>query len=140
MSESPKDAVELFEVRIPRALAADPERASEVDAVYCFKISGPNGGEWTVDLTSEPPRVISGDAGGAQYTVEIGSEDFGTMLGSPQLGMELYFQGKLKVSGDPLLASKLEEFFALVRDHARPDAEKGGDASEGEEQAPPDPA
>jgi hypothetical protein len=30
------------------------------------------------------------------------------MLSDPQAGMQLYFQGKLKVTGDPMLATKLQ--------------------------------
>ncbi len=36
------------------------------------------------------------------------------MLSDPQAGMQLYFQGKLKVSGDPMLATKLQQFFDLA--------------------------
>ena len=38
------------------------------------------------------------------------------MLSDPQAGMQLYFQGKLKVTGDPMLATKLQQFFALTSD------------------------
>ncbi len=111
---APKDAQELFNERVPRALAKFPEQAREVDAIYCFRISGETGGEWTVDLSSDPPSIEHGDNGSAQCTIEVSAEDFETMLENPQVGMELYFQGKLRISGDPMLASKLEKFFELV--------------------------
>jgi len=34
--------------------------------------------------------------------------------GNPQFGMQLYFAGKLKVSGDPTLAMKLQKLFAIA--------------------------
>jgi hypothetical protein len=37
------------------------------------------------------------------------------MLTDPNAGMQLYFQGKLRVSGDPMLAMKLQQFFDLAR-------------------------
>jgi hypothetical protein len=113
MAEMPKDAKELFDDRIPAALKAHPERAKEVNAIYAFKISGDGGGDWTVDLTSDPPTCVPGDKGNAQCTIEVAHEDFKAMLGNPQVGMQLYFQGKLKVLGDPMLATKLQQFFAL---------------------------
>ena len=30
-------------------------------------------------------------------------------------GMQLYFQGKLRVTGDPMLAMKLQQLFELAR-------------------------
>ena len=110
----PKDATELFDVLVPQGLKQFPDKAREVNAVYAFKISGEGGGEWTVDLASDPPGVTKGDTGKAQCTIEVAHDDFKAMLGNPQLGMQLYFQGKLKVTGDPMLATKLQQFFALA--------------------------
>ena len=118
MAQMPKDAQELFDKQVPEALKQHPDRAKEVNAIYCFKISGEGGGEWTVDLTSDPPVVKKGDDGSAQCTVEVEHEDFKQMLQDPQVGMQLYFQGKLKVTGDPMLATKLQQFFALAGDQS----------------------
>jgi len=110
----PKDAKELFDDRIPGALSSHPQEAREVDAIYCFKISGEGGGDWTVDLTADPPSVAKGDRGDAQCTIEVSHEDFKSMLTDPQAGMQLYFQGKLRVTGAPELAAKLNQFFELA--------------------------
>jgi hypothetical protein len=115
MPTLPKDAQELFDEQVPRALQEHPDKAKAVNAIYCFKISGEGGGDWTVDLTSDPPTVAKGDTGKAQCTIEVAHEDFKSMLGNPQVGMQLYFQGKLKVTGDPMLATKLQQFFALAQ-------------------------
>ena len=89
------------------------DKARELNAIYCFKITGDGGGEWTVDCTANPPSCIKGDSGKAQCTIEVAHEDFKAMLGNPQLGMQLYFQGKLKVTGDPMLATKLQKLFQM---------------------------
>jgi SCP-2 sterol transfer family len=115
MADMPRDARHLFDELVPNALKAHPDKAREVGAIYCFKISGEGGGEWTVDLASDPPTVQKGDSGKAQCTIEIAHDDFKQMLGNPQLGMQLYFQGKLRVTGDPMLATKLQKFFALAQ-------------------------
>lgn len=114
MSQTPQDAKQLFDELVPQALEKHPEKAREVGAVYLFKISGDGGGEWTVDLVSDPPKVTKGDAGNSQCTIEVAHEDFKEMLTNPQVGMQLYFQGKLRVSGDPMLATKLQQFFSLA--------------------------
>ncbi len=114
MATMPKDAQEMFNEQVPKALAQYPDKAKEVDAIYCFKITGDGGGEWTVDLTADPPTCKPTDDGSAQCTIEVAHDDFKTMLSDPQAGMQLYFQGKLKVTGDPMLATKLQQFFDVA--------------------------
>jgi putative sterol carrier protein len=111
----PKDAKQLFDELIPMGLKQFPDKAREVNAIYAFKISGEGGGEWTVDLTQDPPTCVQGDTGTAQCTVELEHDDFKQMLADPNAGMQLYFQGKLRVSGDPMLAMKLQQFFDLAK-------------------------
>lgn len=111
----PKDAQELFNVMVPKGLSAFPDKAREVNAIYAFKISGEGGGEWTVDCTSNPPTCVTGDTGKGQCTIEVSHDDFKAMLADPNAGMQLYFQGKLKVSGDPMLAMKLQQFFDIAK-------------------------
>jgi len=113
MAQIPDSAAQLFDEQLPAALAQHPDKAKAVNAVYCFKISGEGGGDWTVDLASDPPTCTRGDSGKAQCTIEVAHDDFKAMLGNPQVGMQLYFQGKLKVSGDPMLATKLQQFLTL---------------------------
>ena len=113
MANMPKDAQELFNEQVPKALAAHPDKAKEIGAVYLFKISGDGGGEWTVDLASATPSCKPGAEGTPQCTIEISHEDFKSMLGNPALGMQLYFQGKLRVTGDPMLATKLQKLFSM---------------------------
>lgn len=114
----PNDAKQLFDEMVPAALSKHPDKAKEVNAIYCFKITGEGGGEWTVDLASDPPACVKGDTGKAQCTIEVAHEDFKQMLGNPQVGMQLYFQGKLRVTGDPMLATKLQQFFSMAEANA----------------------
>jgi hypothetical protein len=113
MAQMPSDAKQLFDEMVPKALQEHPDKAKQVNAIYCFKIAGDGGGDWTVDLASDPPTVQKGDTGKAQCTIEVAHDDFKQMLGNPQVGMQLYFQGKLRVTGDPMLATKLQQFFQM---------------------------
>ncbi len=115
MATMPKDAQELFNVMIPEGLKRYPDKAREVNAIYGFKISGEGGGDWTVDLVANPPTCTAGDTGNAQCVISVTHEDFQTMLTDPQAGMQLYFQGKLQVSGDPMLAMKLQQLIDLAK-------------------------
>jgi putative sterol carrier protein len=113
MSDAPASAQDLFNTRVPAALAAHPDKAKEIGAVYLFKVTGDNGGVWTVDLVSSPPTCTTGEKGTPNCTIEVSSDDFKSLLGNPALGMQLYIQGKLKVAGDPMLATKLQKLFSL---------------------------
>jgi putative sterol carrier protein len=113
MAKVPDTAQELFNVQVPDSLSKFPDKASEIGAVYVFKIGGDGGGTWTVDLASKPPTCTQGDKGNAQCTIEVAHDDFKQMLTNPAMGMQLYFQGKLKVTGDPMLATKLQKLFSL---------------------------
>ena len=91
----------------------DENKAREIGAVYLFKITGANGGTWTVDLAGNPPTCKQGESGSPQCTIEVADADFEQMLQNPQLGMQLYFQGKLRVTGDPMLATRLQKLFTI---------------------------
>jgi alkyl sulfatase BDS1-like metallo-beta-lactamase superfamily hydrolase len=116
MANVPTDAKELFDKQVPDAIAKNPDKAKEINAVYLFKITGDDGGEWTVDLASATPFCKSGVHGTAQCTVEVAHSDFKSMLTNPALGMQLYFQGKLRVTGDPMLATRLQKLFTIGSD------------------------
>jgi putative sterol carrier protein len=66
-----------------------------------------------VDLASATPSIQKGVQAGAQCTIEVAHTDFIGMLSNPALGMQLFMQGKLRVSGDPMLAMKLQKLFSL---------------------------
>ena len=60
------------------------------------------------DLVSTPPTCQPGEHGTPQCTVEASDADFRNMIdGGVQAAMSLFFSGKLKVGGDPMLATKL---------------------------------
>lgn len=105
----------FFDQKVPAVLATSPEKAKDVAAVYLFKISGPDGGTWTVDLVSTPPTCKPGEHGTPQCTIESSDEDFRGMVdGGMQAAMSLFFSGKLKVSGDPMLATKLSKLLQMA--------------------------
>jgi len=105
----------FFDVKVPAVLASSPEKAKDVAATYRFVITGPGGGTWTVDLVSNPPTCLPGTGGNAQCTIECSDDDFAAMLGGGmQAAMNLFFSGKLKVTGDATLATRLSKLLQLA--------------------------
>jgi hypothetical protein len=112
----PTSVKAFFDQKVPAALATNPEKAKDVAAIYLFKVSGPDGGTWTVDLVSNPPTSQAGAVGTPQCTVEATDDDFRSMIdGGMQVAMNLFFTGKLKVSGDPTLATKLSKLLQMAK-------------------------
>lgn len=104
-----------FDQKVPAALAANPDKAKDVAAVYLFKIAGADGGTWTVDLVSTPPTCLPGEAGNPQCTIECSDEDLRTMIGGGmQAAMNMFFTGKLKVTGDATLATRLTKLLQMA--------------------------
>ena len=68
------------------------------------------GGTWTVDCKSNP-GVRAGEEP-ADVTLELSASDWATISSNPGAAMQLYFTGKLKVSGNAMLATKLQKLLA----------------------------
>ena len=102
------DAKTDFTKNLPEKISGDPDNAKTIDAVFLFKISGDDGGTWTVNCKDEV-GVHEGEVGEADCTLELTSENWQTISDNPSSAMQLYFQGKLKVSGDAMKATKLQQ-------------------------------
>ena len=101
------DAQVSFTEDIPESIRKDLDKAKAIDAIFCFKVSGDNGGTWTVNMKDEP-GVTEGDTGAAECTIELSSEDWLAMTENPGAAMQFFLQGKIKVTGNALLATKLQ--------------------------------
>jgi putative sterol carrier protein len=101
------DAKTSFTQDIPQSIESDVDKAKAVDAVFLFKVSGDDGGVWTVNMKDQP-GVTEGDSGHAECTIEISTDDWRAMTEKPGSAMQFFMQGKIKVSGNALLATKLQ--------------------------------
>ena len=100
-----------FSTRIPASLAAHPERARAVDAVFLFRIEGEGGGVWTLSCRGEP-RVQPGEQPPIDCTLECSVEDWHEISENVEVAMELFFTGRLVVTDDVALAARLPELLA----------------------------
>jgi putative sterol carrier protein len=108
------DIQKLFNEQLPQALASNTEAAQQIGAKYQINITGDGGGEWFIDVSPSGPKAEQGNPGTADCTITISVEDFQKLHENPQAnGMQLFFSGKLKVGGNPMLAMKLQKLFDL---------------------------
>jgi putative sterol carrier protein len=111
------DIQKLFNDDLPGAIAKHQDAAKELDAKFQINITGEGGGEWFIDLSKATgARAEKGNPGGADCSITISSEDFHKLHENPQAnGMQLFFGGKLKITGNPMLAQKLGKLFDLQK-------------------------
>jgi putative sterol carrier protein len=108
----PVDIQKLFNVDLPAALARNAEDAKAIGAKFQLNSTGPSGGEWSVDVTSQGPTCKPGN-GPADCTVTVADDDFQKLMENPQANaMQLFFGGKLKLGGNTMLAMKLTKLLA----------------------------
>ena len=109
------DIQKLFNEELPAALQKNAEAAKQIGAKYQINISGEGGGEWYIDVSDTGPKAEKGNPGNADCTISISTEDFQKLHENPQAnGMQLFFSGKLKVTGNQMLAMKLQKLFQLA--------------------------
>ncbi len=106
------DIKKLFNDELPAALSKNAEDAKTIGAKFQMNITGPTGGDWNIDVSATGP-VCKAGTGEADCTISISDEDFQKLVENPQAnGMQLFFAGKLKVTGNQMLAMKLQKLFS----------------------------
>ena len=100
------DVKNLFNEVLPAALAKNAEDAKTINAKYQMNITGE--GEWFVDVSASGPSCTPGSQP-ADCTITVAGEDLEKMIDNPGAGMTLFFAGKLKVTGNAMLATKLQQ-------------------------------
>ena len=85
--------------------------AQRINAVFQLKIAEESGVASGVDL-KETPRVPAGAHGAADVTITMQDGDFVAMTSGNLNPMSAFAQGKIKVQGNVMLASKLQQLFS----------------------------
>lgn len=102
-----KDAKSYFTDTVPAMLEKYPEKVLEAGATFSFNITGDGGGQWTMVLKGDAPALTEG-LDEVDCAIEMTNDDFVEMMGNFQLSMQFFFSGRLKVTGNPMLATKLQ--------------------------------
>jgi hypothetical protein len=100
---------DVFERHMPEKLRSKPDVVSKINAVYQFNISGPGGGQWSVDCTRPGGLIASGVAAAPKCTVAATDADFLAIVNGKMNAQMAFMSGKLKIQGDMGLAMKLQQ-------------------------------
>jgi len=109
-----KTVQEIFEEDLAKGIEGNLDQAKAIDAIYQFNITGDDGGTWVVDFTKDADWVTAGPSDDAQCTIEVSSGDWLAIVADELNAMQAFMMGKLRVSGDMALATKLQSFFEML--------------------------
>lgn len=85
--------------------------AKGISAVFQFDITGENGGNWNVAVKEGACQVQEGKAASPTVTLTMSGETWLGMVNKQVNGMQAFMTGKLKLSGDIMLAQRIPDLF-----------------------------
>ena len=88
-----------------------PAKAKGVHARYQWDLSGPNGGEWWIEVNDGTYKMGKGKIPDPNVTFTAKDKDWVAICRDQLSGTWAYFTGRLKVRGDQAVARKLGEMF-----------------------------
>jgi SCP-2 sterol transfer family len=109
MAGQAENVKDVFERHMPERLKNKPDVVSKINAVYQFNISGPSGGQWSVDCTRPGGAIATGTSADAKCTVSCTDADFLNIVNGKLNAQMAFMAGKLKIQGDMGLAMKLQQ-------------------------------
>ena len=88
-----------------------PDKAKGVHARYQWDLSGPNGGEWWIEVNDGTYKMGKGKIDNPSVTFITSDNDWVAMCNGKLKGTWAYMTGRLKVHGSQSIARKLDEIF-----------------------------
>lgn len=86
-------------------------KAKGVHAKYQWDLSGPNGGQWWIDVEDGKYKMGKGKIDNPTVTFVTSDKDWVAISGGQLSGTWAYITGRFKVRGDQGVARKLGEMF-----------------------------
>jgi putative sterol carrier protein len=88
-----------------------PTKAKGVHARYQWDLSGPQGGQWWIDVEDGKYKMGKGKIGNPNVTFVAKDKDWVAISNGKMGGTWAYLTGRLKIRGDQGIARKLGEIF-----------------------------
>ena len=102
------DVKEVFRM-MPEAFNA--AAAQGLDAVFQLDITGEGGGTWNVVIKDGACEISEGTHESPSVTLTMSAETWLGIVNRELNGMQAFLSGKLKASGDIMLAQRIEQLF-----------------------------
>jgi putative sterol carrier protein len=88
-----------------------PAKAKGVHARYQWDLSGPQGGQWWIDVEDGKYKMGKGKIDNPNVTFVAKDKDWVAVSNGQMGGTWAYLTGRLKIRGDQAVARKLGEIF-----------------------------
>jgi putative sterol carrier protein len=88
-----------------------PAKAKGIHARYQWDLSGPNGGQWWIEVNDGTYKMGKGQIDHPSVTFRASDKDWVAICHDQLSGTWAYLTGRLKVRGDQNVARKLGEMF-----------------------------
>jgi putative sterol carrier protein len=102
-----KNPQEFFDEVLPGRFK--PEKTKGIDVTAQVNISGPKGGDWTVEIKEQKLNVRKGNDTSPKLTIGMTDADFMDLVNDKLSTQKAFFTGKIKFKGDIALALKLRD-------------------------------
>ncbi len=89
----------------------DPSKAQGLEAVFQFIITGDDGGNWSVRVENGQCTVQEGTHSSPSVTLTMDAPTWLGIVNNQINGIQAFMSGKLKVSGDIMLAQRVPALF-----------------------------
>jgi len=93
----------------------DAEAAEDLTAVYQFDLSGPQGGQYHVEIKDGACSVREGTHPEPHVTFSMSGDDCLAVLSGGLDGPSVFLSGRLQISGDLGMAMQLRAMFPTVQ-------------------------
>lgn len=98
---------EFLEEVLPQKF--DPEKAAGLTATIQIRLSGENGGDWTLSIRDRKLEVLRGTRENPDMTITMKDKDYVDLVNGDLSGQKAFMTGKLKFKGDMNLGLKLQK-------------------------------
>ncbi len=102
-----KTPQEFFEEILP--FRFKPEKARGIDVTAQLNLTGPNGGDWIVEIKEQKIAVRKGTHPSPTLAIGMTAADFLDLVNDKLSAQKAFFTGKIKFKGDIGLALKLKD-------------------------------
>jgi putative sterol carrier protein len=89
----------------------NPDAAQGLDAILQYEITGDAGGNWHFTIKDGTCQLQEGSHESPTVTLTMSAETWLAIVNKETNGMQAFMSGQLKVSGDIMLAQRIEQIF-----------------------------
>jgi len=108
----PVNVEKFFNELLPDTMLKNSKSFKEIGFKSPFRITGEGGGEWCVKAYNSDQSVTQGDLDYSN-SITMSAEDFQRIYQNPNDIMLLFCGTKLKVTGDPMVVTKVPQILNL---------------------------